>query len=87
MYVTELVVEGTVNTMPEKTLLAFADHGEPRGDTVHGTYDASRQVIADLEAVGVPYDEVVTLLEVEGVQKFDASWAELLASVDTALKA
>ena len=87
MYVTELVVEGTVNTMPEKTLLAFADHGEPRGDTVHGTYDASRQVIVDLEAVGISYDEVVALLEVEGVQKFDASWAELLDSVDTALKA
>jgi len=87
MYVTELVVEGTVNTMPEKTLRAFADHGEPRGDTVHGTYDASRQVIADLEAAGISYDEVVTLLEVEGVQKFDASWAELLASVDAALKA
>jgi len=87
MYVTELVVEGTVNTMPEKTLLAFADHGELRGDTVHGTYDASRQVFVDLEAAGVSYDEVVTLLEVEGVQKFDASWAELLASVDAALKA
>jgi len=87
MYVTELVVEGTVNTMPEKTLRAFADHGEPRGDTVHGTYDASRQVIADLREVGISYDEVVTLLEVEGVEKFDASWAELLASVDIALKA
>jgi len=87
MYVTELVVEGTVNTMPEKTLLAFADHGELRGDAVHGTYDASRQVFVDLEAAGVSYDEVVTLLEVEGVQKFDASWAELLASVDAALKA
>jgi transaldolase len=87
MYVTELVVEGTVNTMPEKTLRAFADHGQPRGDTVHGTYDASRQVIADLEAAGISYDEVVTLLEVEGVDKFDASWAELLASVDAALKA
>lgn len=86
MYVTDLVVAGTVNTMPEKTLLAFADHGQVRGDTVHGTYEDSRQVIADLAAVGISYDEVVTLLEVEGVQKFDASWAELLASVDSALK-
>lgn len=86
MYVTDLVVAGTVNTMPEKTLLAFADHGQVRGDTVHGTYEDSRQVIADLAAVGISYDEVVTLLEVEGVQKFDASWAELLTSVDSALK-
>jgi transaldolase len=86
LYVTELVVDGTVNTMPEKTLRAVADHGEIRGDAVHGTYDESRQVIADLERAGISYDEVVTLLEVEGVQKFDASWAELLAGVDTALK-
>jgi transaldolase len=85
MYVTELVVDGTVNTMPEKTLKAFADHGEFRGDTVHGTYDDARAVIAGLEMQGISYDEVVTLLEVEGVDKFDASWAELLATVQSAL--
>jgi transaldolase len=86
LYVSELVVDGTVNTMPEKTLLAFADHGEVSGDTVHGRYDEARQLIADLEAQGIFYDDVVDLLEVEGVQKFDASWAELLTTVETALK-
>lgn len=86
LYVTELVVADTVNTMPEKTLMAFADHGTVEGDTVHGTYDTSRAVIADLEAAGISYDEVVDLLEREGVEKFDASWAELLATVDAALK-
>ena len=86
LYVSELVVDGTVNTMPEKTLLAFADHGEVTGDTVHGRYDEARRVIAELEEQGVSYDEVVNLLEVEGVEKFNVSWAELLATVETALK-
>lgn len=86
-YVEELVVENTVNTMPEKTLEAFAAHGEVRGDTVHGSYDAARQVIADLDELGIDYHEVVALLEDEGVQKFDTSWAELLATVEGALAA
>ena len=86
MYVTELVVHGTVNTMPEKTLRAVADHGDITGDTVHGTYDEARQLIDDLEKQGISYDEVVTILEVEGIQKFDASWAQLLGTVESALK-
>ena len=86
LYVSELVVDGTVNTMPEKTLLAFADHGVVTGDTVRGRYDEARKLIADLEAQGISYDEVVDLLEVEGVQKFNVSWADLLATVETALK-
>jgi transaldolase len=86
MYVSELVVSGTVNTMPEKTLRAVADHGVIEHDTVHGTYDDARDLIAALEAAGIAYDEVVDLLEVEGVEKFDVSWAELLATVDSALK-
>lgn len=85
MYVTELVVANTVNTMPEKTLQAVADHGELHGDAVTGTYDEARKVIADLEAVGISYDEVVDLLETEGLEKFDASWAELLETVSTEL--
>ncbi len=86
LYVSELVVDGTVNTMPEKTLLAFADHGVVDRDTVRGRYDEARALIADLEAQGISYDEVVDLLEVEGVEKFDVSWADLLATVETALK-
>ncbi len=86
LYVSELVVDGTVNTMPEKTLLAFADHGVVTGDTVHGRYDEARSLFAALESAGVHYDEVVNLLEREGVDKFNVSWAELLATVETALK-
>jgi transaldolase len=81
MYVTELVACDTVNTMPEATIKATADHGELRGDTVHGTYHASRQVFADLENLGISYDDVVQVLEDEGVAKFEASWNELLDTI------
>jgi transaldolase len=81
MYVTELVASDTVNTMPEATIRATADHGELRGDTVHGTYDASRQVFTDLENLGVSYDDVVQVIEDEGVAKFEASWDELIGTI------
>lgn len=85
MYVTDLVVANTVNTMPEKTMQAFADHGELRGDTVTGTYDEARTLIAALDEQGISYDEVVAQLETEGVDKFDRSWAELLNTVQIEL--
>jgi transaldolase len=69
--------------MPEATIKATADHAELRGDTVHGTYDQSRQVIADLEELGISYDDVVQVLEDEGVAKFMASWNELLDTIRT----
>jgi transaldolase len=83
MYVVDLVVDDTVNTMPEATINATADHGELHGDTVHGTYDASRKVFEDLEALGIGYDDVVQVLEDEGVAKFEASWNELLDTIKT----
>ncbi len=86
LYVTELVTEGVVNTMPESTLVAFEDHGVNEGDTVRGRYDEARKVIADLEALGISYDEVVGVLEDEGVEKFAASWKELLDSVSKELR-
>jgi transaldolase len=85
LYVTELVVAGTVNTMPEKTLDAVADHGEITGDTVRGNYDGARKVMSDLADQGVSYDEVVETLEVEGVDKFEKSWAELVEGVESEL--
>jgi transaldolase len=81
MYVTELLVADTVNTMPEGTIKAVADHGELRGDTVHGTYDEARQLFAELEKLGIRYDSVVQVLEDEGVAKFEASWNELLGTI------
>src|SRR5215831_19525788 len=81
MYVVELVAPDTVNTMPEATLHATQAHGTIRGDTIDGTYDESRQVIRQLEGLGIGYDDVVTVLENEGVQKFEASWNELLGTI------
>jgi len=83
MYVVELVVADTVNTMPEGTIKAVADHGVLRGDTVHGSYDASRKVLADMEKLGISYDDVMRVLEDEGVAKFEASWNELLDTIRT----
>ena len=87
LYVTELVTHGVVNTMPEKTLEAVADHGDVEGDTVVGNYDDAQQVMDRLAAVGVDIDDVTALLEREGVEKFIASWHELTDTVSTALDA
>ena len=87
MYVEELVAPGTVNTMPEATLHAMADHGKVRGNTAASGYDQARQVFADLEALGIGYQDVVTVLEDEGVAKFAASWKELLETISTELAA
>jgi transaldolase len=87
MYVEELVAPGTVNTMPESTLHAMADHGRLRGDTGRGGYAEARQLFVDLEALGIGYRDVVTVLEEEGVAKFAASWQELLESISTELAA
>jgi transaldolase len=81
MYVTELVVADTVNTMPEKTLRAFADHGEVEGDKVTGTAAQAQEVFDALERVGVDLTDVFQVLEDEGVEKFEASWHELLDTV------
>lgn len=78
LYVTELVGPNTVNTLPEKTLQAFADHGEVLGDTLGGRATEAAQVFADLAAVGIDLDDVFALLEREGVDKFESAWNELL---------
>ena len=85
MYVVDLVVADTGNTMPEATLRATADHGVLRGDTIHGTYEESRALFASLEALGISYDDVVQVLEDEGVSKFEVSWNEMLASIKNEL--
>src|SRR5215471_12525454 len=81
MYVVELVARNTVNTMPEATILAVADHGELRGDAIRGTYEQSRKVFEDLAGLDISYEDVVTVLEEEGVSKFAASWQELLETI------
>ncbi|WP_446210540.1 transaldolase [Micromonospora sp. IBSANI012] len=87
IYVEELIAPGTVNTMPESVIHAYADHGETRGDTITGAYDEARKVFTDLESVGVDMSDVIVTLEREGVEKFAASWLELLDGVHKSLTA
>ena len=86
MYVVDLVAPGTVNTMPEATIHATYDHGVIPNDSVRGFYDDARAVLDKLAALGIDYDDVVRVLEDEGVEKFDASWTELIAAVQQQLK-
>ena len=81
LYVDQLVVSGVVNTMPEATLNAVADHGQITGDTVTGTQDEATAQIAGLKELGVDIDQVTEQLEEEGVTKFIGSWNELLQTV------
>ena len=87
LYVSELVVDNTVNTMPEKTLEAFADHGEVHGDQVTTRYDEAHEVMARLKDAGIEYDDVIATLEQEGVDKFDKSWGELVETVKAQMEA
>jgi transaldolase len=76
-YVVDLVAPGVVNTMPEATLRAVADHGEVPADSVRARYDDAQQVLDGLRALGIDYGDVVQTLEDDGVAKFDASWDRL----------
>ena len=84
-YVVDLVAPDVVNTMPEATLRAVADHAVIPADSIHGTYARAHDVLARLAAVGVDYDDVVTQLETDGISKFDAAWHDLAAELQAAL--
>ncbi|MFF7314226.1 transaldolase [Streptomyces sp. NPDC008137] len=86
LYVDELVAPNTVNTMPEATLYATEEHGEITGNTLAGTYEQARADLDAVEQLGIKYDDVVQLLEDEGVEKFEASWTDLLKSTEAELK-
>jgi transaldolase len=85
LYVTELVAPQLVNTMPEKTMEAVFDHGVIDGDTITNSYEEARRILSEIEVLGISYNEVVALLEQEGVDKFVVSWNELVATVSSAL--
>ncbi len=89
-YVTDLVVADTVNTMPEKTLEAFADHGEVEGgrviDRVTGRAADAEQVFDRLRDVGIDFADVLEVLEREGVEKFEKSWQELVDTIEGQLE-
>lgn len=85
LYVEDLVVADCVNTMPQATLEAFADHGTVSGDTITGRYTEAEETMKRIAALGVDYDDVVSTLEREGVDKFIKSWNDLLDRVAAAL--
>jgi transaldolase len=87
MYVVQLVAPDTVNTMPEATLHAVADHGQIGGAEGAAHYDEARQLFGELKALGVDIDDVTQLLETEGVQKFEDSWNQLREAVQGQLDA
>jgi transaldolase len=80
LYVEALAAPFTINTMPEKTLLAFAEHGEVRDPLPPDGGDAE-QVLAEFNAAGIDTDELAERLQREGAETFDASWKELLDSI------
>ncbi len=86
LYVSSLVAPDTVNTMPEATLEAFADHGEVSAEISPDDYRAADEVFDSLARLGIDYAEVMDLLEVQGLEKFDDSWTELQATVAKALE-
>ena len=85
MYVTGLVADNTVNTMPEPTMEAFADHGEVVSEISADDYRAADEVFDQLARLGIDYAEVMTVLEKQGLEKFDVSWVELQDTIRTAL--
>ncbi|WP_405834145.1 transaldolase [Streptomyces sp. NBC_01176] len=88
MYVSELVIAGTVNTMPGSTLTAFADHGTVAAGTPSADdYAASTAHFETLRRTGVDFTDVTDTLEREGLGKFEDSWSELTASVDREMRA
>ncbi len=86
-YVVELVAPGTINTMPEATLNAVADHGRLRGNTAAEGYVEARAVLDELATLGIAYEDVITVLEREGVEKFEASWEQLAGELESELRA
>lgn len=85
-YVLDLVAPGCVNTMPEKTLMAVADHGVFMGDTMSGMASSSTNIVAELSELGIDLPSILVDLETDGVEKFAQSWNELISTVDTALR-
>lgn len=87
LYVSELVAPDTVNTMPAKTMQAFADHGWVNTSSIVGKAAESREIFDALTRVGIDLPDVFALLESEGVSKFETAWDELLTATAEQLSA
>ena len=85
LYVSDLIAPDTVNTMPEKTLKSYADHGSPN-QPIQQTYNDAAQVMKTVADAGIDLDDVFKVLEDQGIQKFTDSWDELTTSVRSELE-
>lgn len=83
LYIHDLAAPDTINTMPEPTLLALADHGAPVTSTLPRDGGNAEEQLARFGAAGVDIDALASRLQEDGVKAFDGSWSDLLASVET----
>jgi transaldolase len=82
MYVEAFAAPFTVNTMPEPTLLAFADHGEV-GDLFPADGGNAEAVLQEFEEAGIDVKALADRLQTEGKESFNKSWEELLKSISS----
>ncbi len=80
LYVEELIGPNTVNTMPRETIEAFQDHGRVEA-TLERDVEAAHRTLELFAEAGIDYDDVVAVLEHEGVEKFADSFRKLLDGV------
>jgi transaldolase len=85
-YVVDLVAPGVINTMPEATLRAVADHGDVPGDSIHDHYQDSAEVLARDEALGMNLKEALQKLEDDGLTNFDCAWNHLAKRLTSTLR-
>ncbi len=82
LYITNLVAPFTVNTIPENTLLAFADHGAT-GESMSENTNSADLIIKQFETITVNYLQLATQLQREGAETFNKSWVNLIKSIET----
>jgi transaldolase len=80
LYIEALAAPFTVNTMPDKTLLAFAEHGQV-GEPLPADGGDAEEVLAEFERAGIDVDELASRLQADGAEAFDASWSELMETI------
>jgi transaldolase len=82
LYVEAFAAPDTINTMPDNTLLAFADHGEV-GEPIPADGGDADDVLAEFQSAGVDTDELAARLQREGAEAFNKSWKDLLESIES----
>lgn len=85
MYVDNLVGANTVNTMPPETILACAEHCDV-ADRIEIDLDSAKQVIADIQAIGIDLDQVMAELQAEGIDKFVKPFTSLMQSLENKVR-